>query len=295
MGLQGNFMPIQGTIRIAIGVAAAIVAAGYLVIESGAPFATAGAEEPTKLAQNTGSPAGPGFIVDLSRRPDRDDHYLADYEMDEEWIKIAYRSSNVRFGKDGMTLSLHNLRGGRLPISGAEFQRTGTYGYGRYEAVLKAADGPGAIASFFTYTGPHFGDPQDEIDFEFIAERPRQVHLNYFRNGENNPIDIPLWFDTTEADHLYAFEWSPDSIFWYVDGVKIYEVHASAGAKIPSTSSRVIANIWAGTGSATSWTGEPRFTKTEAKYRCMSHVPAGKSGPQCSDTFKAPPKPLASN
>ncbi|MDP3738911.1 MAG: family 16 glycosylhydrolase [Hyphomonadaceae bacterium] len=288
-------MPIQGKTRIAIGLVAAIVTAGYLVIESGAPMVTAGAEEPAKTVRNTGSPAGPGFLVDFTKRQDRDTYYPSDHNMDEEWIKIVFKTSNIDFSKDGMTLSLLKTLGGKFPISGAEFQRTGTYGYGRYEAVLTAADGHGAIASFFTYTGDHFGDPHDEIDFEFVAMRPRDVHLNYFKNGENTPLYVPLWFDTTQADHLYAFEWAPDSIRWYVDGVKVHEVRASDGAKIPSASGRVILNIWAGAGSATSWTGEPRFTVTEAKYRCMSHVPAGKRGPQCSDIFKAPPKPLASN
>ena len=56
-----------------------------------------------------------------------------------------------------------------------------------------------------------------------------------------------------------------------------------------------MANLWAGTGTDQSWTGEPRFTQTESSYRCMSHVPMDKKGAQCSDTFKPPAKPLASN
>jgi beta-glucanase (GH16 family) len=94
------------------------------------------------------------------------------------------------------------------------------------------------------------------------------------------------------ADHLYAFEWAPDAIRWYVDGVKVREVSAkTAKVKIPTTSGRVIVNLWAGTGPSTGWTGEPDFRLTTASYRCISHVPIGKTGPQCSDTFKAPPKP----
>ena len=44
-------------------------------------------------------------------------------------------------------------------------------GYGRYEVVMTAAKGNGIISSFFTYTGPYFGDPHDEIDFEFNIPR----------------------------------------------------------------------------------------------------------------------------
>jgi endo-1,3-1,4-beta-glycanase ExoK len=254
------------------------------------PF-TAVADEPVKIAAkaNTGKKPDDGFIMDLKAGFDVENHYLAEYEMDTEWIRIAYKPSNIRWSKTGMKLELRKTAG-KLPVSGAEFQRSGHYGFGRYEAILKASDAHGAISSFFTYTGPTFGDPHDEIDFEFIGRSPRSVHLNYFVKGESDPKDIPLWFDTAMADHLYAFEWTPDSIRWYVDGHKIYEV-TSKTTKIPTASGKVIANIWAGTGSATSWTGEPRFQLASAEYRCMSHVPIGKTGPQCSDTFKAPPKP----
>jgi beta-glucanase (GH16 family) len=284
-------MQVRGQTRIVIGTAMAMAAAGYFMFSAQAPNSAARAQESARAAKNTGGPAGPGFLLDFTKRQDSSAHYLADYEMDEEWIRIAYRSSNIDFGKDGMKLSLAKLPRGKLPFSGAEFQRNGTYGYGRYEAVLTAAEGYGAISSFFTYTGSHFGDAHDEIDFEFVAKSPRQVHLNHFQNGDEHPIDIPLWFNTAQAPHLYAFEWSPNAIRWYVDGVKIHE----ATSEIPTTSGRVMANLWAGTGSATSWTGDPRFTYTSASYRCISHVPMGKSGAQCSDTFKAPPRPLASN
>lgn len=208
--------------------------------------------------------------------------------MDEDWIKITYSPRNIRFNKEGMTLELIKT-GGRLPFSGSEWQRNGTFGYGRYEAILTASGDPGAVTSFFTYTGGYWGDPHDEIDFEFVASKPREVHLNYFRGGKDDAVDIPLWFNTSHGDHLYAFEWSADSIRWYVDGVKIREVTAAtAKAGIPTTTGRVVANLWAGSGAATGWTGEPRFTVARAAFRCISHVPAGRAGPQCSDTFRPP-------
>ncbi len=269
---------------------AACVAIGLAAAISVSNLPATVAQPAPKAPANTGQPAGPGFLIDFTKGHDKRTQYLADYEMDESWIKIAFSPRNIRFGKDGMTLELIKI-GGRLPFSGSEFQRHGTYGYGRYEAVLTASDDPGAVTSFFVYTGSYWGDPHDEIDFEFVASKPREVHLNYFRNGTDDAIDIPLGFNASQSDHLYAFEWGPDSIRWYVDGVKIHEVtSASAKAGIPSTTGRVIANLWAGSGPATGWTGEPRFTVARAQYRCMSHVPAGQSGPQCSDTF-IPPKP----
>jgi beta-glucanase (GH16 family) len=268
---------------VAIGLAAAISLSNLPVFEE------ASAEPTPKAQTNTGSPAGPAFLIDLAQGHDRKTQYLADYKMDEVWIKIVYRPNNIRFDKSGMTLELIKT-GGPLPFSGSEFQRNGTYGYGRYEGVLKTSDAHGAVTSFFTYTGPYFGDPHDEIDFEFVARTPRQVHLNYFKNGKDDSVNIPLGFDASQDYHLYAFEWAPDSIRWYVDGVKIREVtSATAGPGIPSASGRVMANLWAGVGPTTSWTGDAQFTLAKAAYRCISHVPLGQTSPQCSDTF-TPPK-----
>lgn len=278
------------TARIAAGVAAGLAAAGYFAFDPQRLSAPAAADPAPDARRNTGSPAGPGFLIDLRKGHDDKTQYLADYEMDEDWIKIAYKPGNIRFGRNGMTLELIKTSG-RLPFSGSEFQRHGTYGYGRYEAVLTASDAHGAVTSFFVYTGGHWGDPHDEVDFEFVARTPRQVHINYYKDGEDDAVDIPLWFDSSQADHLYAFEWAPDSIRWYVDGVKIREVAApTAKPGIPTTTGRVIANLWAGTGSATGWTGTPQFRFATAAYRCISHVPVGRTGPQCSDTFK-PAKP----
>lgn len=258
------------------------------------PFAASA--EPQKAAanprENTGHKPEGGFLIDLKAGFDGETQYLSAYDMDTDWIKIVYKPSNVRWSKDGMKLELRKISG-KIPFAGAEFQRVGWYGYGRYEAVLKASSEQGAVSSFFTFTDGMFdGDPHDEIDFEFVGKAPRQVHLNYFHKGENNPVDIPLWFDTAMADHLYAFEWTPDSVKWFVDGHQVHEVTMkSSKFGIPTASGKVIANIWAGTGPATGWTGEPLFQNASAEYRCMSHVPMGKTGKQCSDTFKAPPKP----
>ncbi len=279
-----------------LGLCLAIASAVVLRPAEVAVIGTASADEPDKTKPairrtNTGKKPDGAFLVDLKAGFDGETQYLSEYEMDTEWIKIAFRPGNVRFGKDGMTLELSRTRG-KLPFAGAEFQRSGFYGYGRYEAVLKASEGSGAVSSFFTHTDSYFDDPHDEIDFEFVARSPRQVHLNYFHKGESDPVDIPLWFDTAMADHLYAFEWTPESIRWFVDGHMIREVLAGRdGPGIPTTSGRVLANLWAGSGSATGWTGEPMFQRTSAAYRCISHVPMGKGGSQCSDTFKAPPKP----
>jgi hypothetical protein len=276
-------------LRLAAGLAVAALAAVWFQIDSSSWATMTAQAEPSPASRNTGSPAGGAFLMDFRKAIDPRLRYLAEYEMDEEWIKIAYRERNIRFDQSGMTLTLSKSQG-KLPFSGSEFQRSGTYGYGRYEVVMTASKHEGAVSSFFTYTGPTFGDPHDEIDFEFLGRTPRHVYVTHFNNSESEQVEIPLWFDVTKADHLYAFEWAPDSIRWYVDGVKIHEVDAGAAkVKIPTTTGRVIVNLWAGAGPTADWTGEAKFTHTAASYRCISHVPIGEIGPQCSDTFKLMP------
>jgi hypothetical protein len=278
---------VAACVGAAIGVAILVVTARLSADQ------VASANPAPRAPLNTGSPPEPGFLADLTHGYDEETHYLSDYRMDENWIRIVYRPQNVRFDRSGMTLELYKTRK-PLPFSGSEFQRKGMYGYGRYEVVLTPSRATGAVTSFFTYTGEFWGDPHDEIDFEFVAKRPREVYLNYFNNGENDPLSVPLWFDPSRGHHVYAFEWTPDSIRWYADGVKIREVTAAnSPVGIPRTTGRVIANLWAGTGHSTGWTGKPNFSQTKASYRCMSHVPMGQTGRQCSDVYKPPAAPTA--
>ncbi len=240
---------------------------------------------------NTGKPPGAGFLIDLSKGHDPETQYLSNYDMDADWVKTAFRSENIHFGNTGMTLVSEQRPSGPSSYTSAEFQRTGFYGYGRYEAVLRASDQHGVVVSFFTHTGEYHGDPHNEIDFEFLGRDPTTAYLNFFRDGQNDLTTVPLGFDASAGEHLYAFEWAPGSIRWYVDGVMVRkETSRSAEAGIPSASQRVLVNVWAGTGTSGDWTGKPVYERATALYRCISHVPLGKKGPQCSDGFKPPRK-----
>jgi hypothetical protein len=240
---------------------------------------------------NSASSAGPAFLIDFAEGYDESTQSLGDYDVDTDLIQIAYKPRNVRFDETGMTLEMVKTIGD-FPFSSGEFRRAGRYGFGRYEVVMTASEDHGAVASFFVRTGLRPGEARDEIDFEFIARSPRHVNLKYVAGGVDESVSIPLWFDTAQAEHLYAFEWSPTGISWYVDGVKVHEVNAAtAKVRIPTRPARVMANVWAGAGKMINLTGSPRFVHTSAAYRCMSHVPTGESGAQCSDTFKPAARP----
>jgi len=239
----------------------------------------------------SGQPPGKAFIDRFDKGFDETTSYLGDYVMDNEWNATGFDPRNIQFGKKGMTLVIEKRKLGTLPWAGAEFQRSGFFGYGRYEVIVQPPGGSGLVTSFFTHTGQYFGDPHDEIDFEFLGKNTHEVHIKHFRNGESpGSTYVQLPFDYSAAPHLYAFEWEPDSIRWYIDGQLVHEASGPA-AGIPTTSSRVMMNIWTGRGDTVSWHGPQRFGRSaRATYHCLSHVPKGETGPQCSDGYKPPGK-----
>lgn len=231
-----------------------------------------------------GREPGGAFIVRFSDGFDPETQYLSEYNIPEPWMDTYFSAANVRYTEDGATLVIEKREQQGQPYTGAEFQQLGFYGYGRYETIMRGAEGQGVVSGFFTHTHSQFGgDPHDEIDFEYMGKNTRQLHLNHFKDGEpagSTYIDLP--FDFTEADHLYAFEWAPDAIRWYVDGEKVYE----AFDDIPDHSGRVIVSAYVVGEASYGWAGQPTFeTPRESFFRCISHVPLGETGAQCSDTF----------
>ncbi len=109
------------------------------------------------------------------------------------------------------------------------------FSYGSYSARIKVSDMPGVIASFFACTeikdifttGTH-----DEIDFELITANPHAVSLTTWKMAtekegkyqtpnhisylwENPSFDIREW-------HVYRFDWFPDKVGFYIDGIKVW-------------------------------------------------------------------------
>lgn len=262
--------------------------AGAIASTCGALLASAESPGATAAPKNTGRPAGEAFLEDFTRGYDPDTHALANWDTAFEWMAISFRRGNVAYGPDGLRLTTRISHNDVADYTSSEFQRVGFYGYGRYEVIMKASNAPGVISSFFVYTGDDMGDPHDEIDFELLGRAPGQVHLNYYSNDATSPSDVDLGFDASAAPHLYAFEWSASAIVWYVDGREVRRVAGGPGVRIPTTTGRIMASVWAANRKVAEWAGTPTVESTTATYRCISHVPIGKTARQCSDTFKPP-------
>ncbi len=174
------------------------------------------------------------------------------FECSDGWtngsmFNCTWRKSNVLFSDGSMKLKI-DLDGGGLgaiPYSGGEFRSKDFYGYGLYEVEMKAIKNDGVVSSFFTYTGPSDNNPWDEIDIEFLGKDTTKVQFNYYTNGRGGHEHMhDLGFDASEDFHKYAFDWQADKITWYVDGVEVY----SAERNLPSTPSKIMMNVWPGTG-----------------------------------------------
>lgn len=227
----------------------------------------------------------------LSRMDDLNDEslwYLAEFAQNRESFRTAWKRGLITRAPDGgVSLSLQPAPpDAEKSFLGAEVQRTRRTHFGRYEVMMTAARGEGVISSFFTYTGPHFGDPHDEIDFEFLGRDTTKVWLTRFVGGQRLPgrwIDLGL--DAAEGPHLYAFEWLPDRLVWSVDGRELMRV-TEEETTIPQDPQRIFFNIWAGGPGQRDWSGEaPDDMQASADYYCVSYRPPGSEAQMCSDVM----------
>lgn len=218
-----------------------------------------------------------------------DKWYIANYSFPSDHYRTGWDRRNVSFNDQGMRLEINRRPTRYQPYSGAEYHRKGKYGYGRYEVVMKAARGEGLVSAFFVYTGPHYGDPHDEIDLEFLGKDTSVLHPNLFVDGQAfSPPSLQLGFDAADDFNHYAFEWDPDRVAWFVNGHEVLTLHRPA-IEMPSHPGIIMANIWTGAPDQYDWHGEPRFADgANAVVRCISFQARGDQTPQCSDMEPMP-------
>jgi beta-glucanase (GH16 family) len=139
---------------------------------------------------------------------------------------------------------------------------------------------PGATAStvcsnflttFFIFRtpkskGPNGGGQWREIDIEIEGDQPTSLGTNLvtqdnnpnggydasraevffsYPQGGNGAMALPTGFNVRQAGfHTYAFEWTPMSIRWFVDGVLVRVKTSGTGLPIPAESAHIMANLW---------------------------------------------------
>lgn len=199
-----------------------------------------------------------GEIKDYGTAMNQNASVIADFRKGETSVFFAsdgwtngscfdcgWYKQNTSFDGGVLNLAIDKDHSGKYNYSGAEYRTADTYHYGYYETSMQAIKNDGVVSSFFTYTGPSEDNPWDEIDIEVLGKDTTKVQFNYYTNGVgNHEYMYDLGFDASEGFHTYGFDWQPDHITWYVDGKEVYTAYNN----IPSTSGRIMMNVWPGTG-----------------------------------------------
>ncbi|MGU3537486.1 family 16 glycosylhydrolase [Methylobacterium sp. A54F] len=202
-------------------------------------------------------PPGGASFVDRFDHLDHQRWFVADGWANGPIQACTWSPRNIAIGSaGGLTLSLSPIPYKDRKFSCAEIQSTAFYGYGTYEVRMRPAAGSGVVSTFFTFTGPPNGTPQDEIDFEFLGKEPGKVQLNYFASGQGgHETLIDLGGDASKKTVDYALQWFPDRVRWYVNGKLVHEVTRAADAPFPERPGRIIISIWNGTDLVADWVG----------------------------------------
>ena len=109
-----------------------------------------------------------------------------------------------------------------------------------------------------------------EIDImEYLGHEPKILYgtLHYYTFDGQKKSTSGKWIgdvDYSKDFHIYALEWEPDSIRWYIDG---HLIHATT-AGIPHTPHYIILNTAVGGA----WPGNPDSTTTFPQYHDIDFV-----------------------
>lgn len=190
-------------------------------------------------------------------------------------------------------LSLRVLAGSKTSRpTMAELKTTEEYSYGRYEVIMQPSGEQGTVSAFFTYTGPWKSDPHDEIDIEFLGRRPTHVEFNYFQDGVRGAHKrVKIGFDASKSMNLYAFEWHPDEIIWFINGDEVYRTPKGRRG-IPTHPGRLFISAWTGSDRIMrEWIGKAKFgASAQSDYACLSFTPFGDDSYTCAELFAEDPQ-----
>lgn len=199
-----------------------------------------------------GSPSAAAYVkerdclefLDTNRWLSREDTFTDNLAL--------FRPSNVEFPSGlGAALSIRRESLGVREYSAASLTSRNLYLFGRFEAIIKASNVPGVVTGFFL----HRDSPRQEIDIEIVGNKTDRLLVNVFFNpgGEGSKFDygyrgaasyIDLGFDASESYHLFAVEWLPCEIRWFVDNRLVHRRVDWDPTPIPHLPMALHVNVW---------------------------------------------------
>src|SRR5882724_629732 len=145
--------------------------------------------------------------------------------MDVRGLGLGLGCAGVGFG-----LLLLSPSAGAKDFKSGEFETTNRYGFGAFEARIRAAKGPGVISTFFLWkpgsdTAPAV--PWEEIDFE-LGPAGGAYQTQIMTPGSSPPLfrtEHTVYFGLPtqpwDAYYTYRMEWTPTYIAFFRDGQEL--------------------------------------------------------------------------
>jgi endo-1,3-1,4-beta-glycanase ExoK len=164
---------------------------------------------------------------------DEERWYISDGWSNGDWMENDWRRSQVSMTPDDLRITLERgPSGSKKLLAGGEVQSRQQFRYGYFEVRMRVPRGEGLIAGAFTYVGPEGGVKPHEIDIEILGKATRRVELTIHEKGQSIGKKVDLAFDAAEGFYSYAFDWQPEYVRWYVEGVMIHEERGSAARRL---------------------------------------------------------------
>lgn len=190
-------------------------------------------------------PRGKGkSFVDEFDRLSKQRWYVSDGWTNGDHQNCTWSADQVRTAAGKLRLSFTKKPSGERAYACAEVQSKQRFGYGVYEARIKAVAGTGFNTGFFTYIGPVHKQPWHEIDFEILGKDTSRVQLNQFIDGKGGNEKMVALPGAAEAQyHDYAFVWEAERLRYYIDGELVQTV--TDPKKLPSRAMKIFVTLWA--------------------------------------------------
>ncbi len=127
---------------------------------------------------------------------------------------------------------------------GAEYRTKQSFLYGRFETRYLPPAGSGFLASFFTFHDFESTSEWNEIDFEILGRYNCSVQMTSIGPWQTiRPSHQWVAFNPHLDFHVYAFEWTPEYIAWFVDGQEVYRQDEAFVADF-NFPQKIMMNIW---------------------------------------------------
>lgn len=138
-------------------------------------------------------------------------------------------------------------------LKGAEYRSLQSFTYGRFETRIKSALGDGMLTSFFTYNDAYPATPWNEIDIEILGRYSDDIQFNPITPGPSHHVShYQAPFSPAADYHVYAFEWAPAYVAWFIDGNEVYRATGPDIEKL-TYPQKIMMNLWPPDGD--SWAG----------------------------------------